>query len=275
MTFVGMDPEAVRSLSDQLARHGEQVTEGTRRVDALTAEAEGAWEGADLVRFHDQWTSHHRPLLLAVSEALGHMVQTMRLNADQQEAASGSAGSGHSAPQPGGQFSPQGYSFPGFQISSDDWLSIANYIVNGEMLAPIPGDLGHWIQGHLSIAGLENLSGLGDALGALNNLSSAWAALDSGVGAYQDFANGDILGGIGGVLHSAGDAVSMTSTPYSYLGQLALHTTGMTFDALSEVDFDYTAETFSYMADNPGVIVESLGDSVVQVGGDLLGWVIP
>jgi pimeloyl-ACP methyl ester carboxylesterase len=90
MTLYGMDIESARRLSEELARAGDRLT---ALGNNLTPLIQGSpWKGADAQKFSGDWTSHRRQLIGA-AHALTAASQAVRLNIEEQTAAS-SKGSG-------------------------------------------------------------------------------------------------------------------------------------------------------------------------------------
>jgi pimeloyl-ACP methyl ester carboxylesterase len=90
MSLYGMDIESARRLSEELARAGDRLT---ALGNNLTPLIQGSpWKGADAQKFIGDWTSHRRQLIGA-AHALTAASNAVRLNIEEQTAAS-SKGSG-------------------------------------------------------------------------------------------------------------------------------------------------------------------------------------
>ncbi|GGS54349.1 WXG100 family type VII secretion target [Actinokineospora fastidiosa] len=81
--FIGMDPQAVRTLATQLTANADQIDS---LANALNAQLQGTqWVGQDASSFRSDWESRHRPQLAAVASALRDAATRATVNAQQQE----------------------------------------------------------------------------------------------------------------------------------------------------------------------------------------------
>jgi hypothetical protein len=87
-SFLGMDIQAVRSLSSQLAAKADEIDS---IASMLTSQLNGVqWLGPDADMFRNDWQSTHRVQLNTVASALRDASMRATSNANQQEQASGS-----------------------------------------------------------------------------------------------------------------------------------------------------------------------------------------
>ncbi|MFE7503750.1 hypothetical protein [Promicromonospora sp. NPDC057488] len=83
----GADIEALRRLADRIARGGE-VLDGVVRVVESAMPVPEQWGGMDAESFRDEWYGSHGPAIAASAQALAAVADTVRGNADSQEATS-------------------------------------------------------------------------------------------------------------------------------------------------------------------------------------------
>ncbi|MCU4185601.1 WXG100 family type VII secretion target [Acidiferrimicrobium sp. IK] len=88
MSFLGLDPSAVRSLAAQMRNASSEIQQLTQ---SLTTQLQNAhWVGPDRERFVGEWNGQHVSQLHAVMNALTEAAQAAEQNASQQEQASNS-----------------------------------------------------------------------------------------------------------------------------------------------------------------------------------------
>jgi len=81
--FIGMDPQAVRTLATQLNSNADQID---ALANALTSQLGNTqWVGTDATSFRTDWESRHRPQLMSVASALREAATRANVNAQQQE----------------------------------------------------------------------------------------------------------------------------------------------------------------------------------------------
>ncbi|MFD6138470.1 WXG100 family type VII secretion target [Promicromonospora sp. NPDC060271] len=91
----GADVEALRQLADRIARGGEVLDGVVRAVESAMPVPE-QWSGMDADSFRDEWYGSHGPSIAASAQALATVADTVRGNADSQEATSDElSGGGH------------------------------------------------------------------------------------------------------------------------------------------------------------------------------------
>lgn len=87
-SFLGMDPQEVRSLATQLSHDADEIE---RIANALTGQLGSVqWVGSDATNFRDDWNGTHRAQLNTVANALRDAASRANNNASQQEQASAS-----------------------------------------------------------------------------------------------------------------------------------------------------------------------------------------
>ncbi len=84
--LLAMDPDRARAVAAVLGTRSDRLAELTRRLDAAVRRA--AWHGPDRERFLQEWTTRVAPGVERVSELLAAHATTLRVEADQQDAAS-------------------------------------------------------------------------------------------------------------------------------------------------------------------------------------------
>ena len=113
MAFVGMDPERIRKVAEQLRQSSHQLTMVNEAVQRLINQATQAWEGQDTLDFSDAWTGQHKLTLQQCSEQLEQMSTDAIEQIAQQEKTSGITPGG-----PGSALKP-GDVIPGTTIPMD------------------------------------------------------------------------------------------------------------------------------------------------------------
>lgn len=83
----GADIEALRQLADRITRGGEVLDGVVRAVESAMPVPE-QWSGMDADSFRDEWYGSHGPSIAASAQALATIADTVRGNADSQEATS-------------------------------------------------------------------------------------------------------------------------------------------------------------------------------------------
>ena len=86
--------------------------------------------------------------------------------------------------------------------------------------------------------------------------------------------SGDGWNSAGDLLEMGGSALGFVkATPVTYLGSVALNTWGFVAHQAANTDWGYTGETMSYIGTHPGEVLDSFGDSAVQIfTKDIWGW---
>ncbi|MGN6609248.1 MAG: WXG100 family type VII secretion target [Jatrophihabitans sp.] len=86
---LGMDPGIVRGLADQLDRLGDDLTNLIGRVNGSVNRLGGTWHGNDFDQFAHTWHGRNAAAITRIVGELHQMATTARLNASEQEQASG------------------------------------------------------------------------------------------------------------------------------------------------------------------------------------------
>lgn len=277
VNIIGMDVAQMSSVARSLAQASDEVEQITRVMDQLVDRSLQQWQGGDAFSFSQSWRSGMRPNFLAASQTLDDMARQVSQHIAEQETASGrgadSAGGGQPGSGPWSSRDPG--SGPGFENPLDPafMASIAGYLYGD--VADGGSDLAKWVAAHLSgvemttlKSGAEILKYAGFAAGSLSavmNLHDAFTAYEAGRG-WEASGEG---------LHALGDAIGLVPhNPVTKLSSVALHAFGETLVQAQQVDVAAAPQTFAYAATNPNVVVEELGKATLQVGKDLVGWIL-
>lgn len=139
--LVGADLDGLAALAGGLRRHGGELERVAGAASGAVGELSRIWEGPDSGQFAAQWSSRHRPALLAAIRALGAAADTVEVNRRQQEQASGSldgpAGTG------GERTAHHGFSFGGLVdrvVDAGEWV-IDESVDGAQWLADQADDL--------------------------------------------------------------------------------------------------------------------------------------
>jgi uncharacterized protein YukE len=121
MAFVGMDPERVRRIAEQLRQSSVRITTIGEDIQRLIDQSVGGWEGVDYQDFTGGWSGQHRLTLQTAATGMETMATSVLEDVAEQEIASGI--------MPGGPGSslPPGSVPPGLL----DTLSAANLLKGG------------------------------------------------------------------------------------------------------------------------------------------------
>lgn len=106
MAFVGMDPERIRRVAEQLRQNSHQLTMVNEAVQRLINQAAQAWEGQDTVDFSDAWSGQHRLTLQQCAQQLEQMSSDAVEQIAQQETTSGIIPGGPGSALPPGAVPP-------------------------------------------------------------------------------------------------------------------------------------------------------------------------
>ena len=88
MSYLGLDPAAVRQLAQQMNNAASEIQTLSGQ---LTAQLQGApWTGPDRENFVNEWQSTHLNQLHVVIQALQNAANTANRNAQEQEQVSAS-----------------------------------------------------------------------------------------------------------------------------------------------------------------------------------------
>jgi uncharacterized protein YukE len=224
----GADVEALRQLADRIARGGE-VLDGVVRVVESAMPVPEQWGGADAESFRDEWYGSHGPSIAASAQALAAVADTVRGNADSQEATSdelsgGGVDAGHGIGVDDGRgigVGPGAGVDAGNGIGVDDGRGIG---VDAERPAEFYGEEPGWFRELVDDLGLVSTPPgfAANGLELLGKLLGGGALEDAGKGAggvfgvagvltggyqYADSLVDFIFSGESGDLYSAGDGL--------------------------------------------------------------------
>lgn len=88
MAMLGMDPDVVENIGNQMKNQATQVQQVMSAVDGLVSQAEANWKGTDSDQFRDTWMSQYKPVLNQMFTALEQLGTTAIQNAASQRATS-------------------------------------------------------------------------------------------------------------------------------------------------------------------------------------------
>ncbi len=88
MSFLGLDPTAVRALAGQMRNAASDIQSMTNNLTSMLGQTQ--WTGPDHDRFANEWQGTHIPQLHQVMSALEQAARDADMNAQQQEQASNS-----------------------------------------------------------------------------------------------------------------------------------------------------------------------------------------
>lgn len=126
-SWSGMDPDAIRSLGEQLKRVGSDLESLAGRLNTVTGRAETVWAGRDLDRFRRSWSQTLHGQLRDAAESVKGLGRAAINNADEQQQTSDSVGhvGRHKSPSSTGGFLDQAR---GGDMSTDDGVRIQSGI---------------------------------------------------------------------------------------------------------------------------------------------------
>lgn len=88
MAMLGMDPDVVEGIGNNLKHQSSAVQQVMSAVDGLISQAEANWKGSDSDAFRDAWNSQYKPALSQMQQALEQLGTTAISNAGEQRSAS-------------------------------------------------------------------------------------------------------------------------------------------------------------------------------------------
>jgi hypothetical protein len=282
-----MNVAEVRQLADRLGHAAEGLRAIVGTIDGRISHT--SWHGPDAERFRYWWPGH-RQLVLAAADHLQGLGHSARNNADEQERASGAAGS-----------SSAGSGFVGSAfVGGSGWqqaagaalgvaaglagraLDLGGQFVRGldGMYSPIGSALGFTDIADWKILRDPNLpisrlfSDLaGDSAvkfigGGLTGISVAAGLYD----VYQDFQRGDVFEGVLDGIDTAADPFK-TKSPVSYLAVVGIETYTDVARAAREVDWTPPWETTYGQYMNP-FVAKNWTETILPGAADGLkqGW---
>jgi WXG100 family type VII secretion target len=283
--FVGMDPHAVRQVGVGFKNQSHQVNAINGAISSLVHQAQSAWHGGDSTRFAQSWSSRYRPQMEALREWLDQMATAAAANATQQEQTSQGGSRGHAAPSghggglPGWLTGASDYGktllgladkFSANRFVTGDYTKMWHHVLNWGDGHGLPGDLLRFKRSPV----LQDLNKLHGLFGAASKIVGGLSLADHLSDAYADIASGRGLAGAGDLMHSVSDGMGLVTkaTPVTYLGGVALNIWGDNLKLIQDTDWSYAPETWDYIQQNPGVVVEEFGHASVEVFKKLPGW---
>jgi hypothetical protein len=106
MAFVGMDPERVRRIAEQLRQSGVRVATIGEDIQRLIDQSVGGWEGMDYQDFTSGWSGQHRLTLETAATGIETMALSVIEDIAEQEIASGITPGGPGSVLPPGSVIP-------------------------------------------------------------------------------------------------------------------------------------------------------------------------
>ena len=88
MAMLGMDPDVVEGIGNNLKNQATAVQQVMVAVDNLIGQAEANWKGSDSDGFRDSWHSQFKPALSNMQTALEQLGTTAISNASEQRSVS-------------------------------------------------------------------------------------------------------------------------------------------------------------------------------------------
>ena len=85
MAFVGMSPEAIRSVATGLSNQAESLNSVITTVESAIGEAEANWKGLDSTNFVNDWSGNYKVGLQTATDAISQLSQQANTQADAQE----------------------------------------------------------------------------------------------------------------------------------------------------------------------------------------------
>ncbi len=82
--IIGMDPEAVETLSKDLKTQAGRVAEVISKIDGLVSHMQGIWKGQDAEQFASSWRDHHRKALHTAQVEIEDLGKSALRNANEQ-----------------------------------------------------------------------------------------------------------------------------------------------------------------------------------------------
>jgi WXG100 family type VII secretion target len=89
MSLIGMDPELVDQLGNNLKGQADAIQGVINAVNGLVMHSQDIWKGQDAMQFLHWWETQHRPALQHVMEAVNGLAQSAHNNANEQRSTSG------------------------------------------------------------------------------------------------------------------------------------------------------------------------------------------
>ena len=120
MAFVGMDPERIRRVADQLRQSGVRLATINQDVQRLIDQSVGGWEGVDYQDFSGSWNGQHRLTLQTASDGIDLMATSVLEDIAEQEEASGIVPGGPGSVLPPAVTPPTGTPPPSNDSGDDD-----------------------------------------------------------------------------------------------------------------------------------------------------------
>lgn len=247
MTFNGLDVDEVRQLATGLNLQAGRIGDVLARVDRLVQDMGSSWCGTDAERFRDWWVHEHAPALRHAREAVERLSESASKNAEEQEGAS-SVGRGMPASGSTGS------------VSIPSILSAITSVMNVEVNGVRPWDL----VTSLGAAGeIKGFKGFG-IVGVAGDVAQIVDYADKVAKGEFDLLDGfDVVADV------------MQNIPVEgQLGGAAIHIWADVAREAMNADWSGPgmSQTWEYMRDNPGVVVEEVGKATTQVGSKLLGY---
>lgn len=246
MTMYGADIATLRSLAAQLDRAADQLD--AHRTFLGNAVQQSAWHGPDAERFRGEWQSQHSTRVAASARLLRETAATVRRNADEQERASAIDGDAHGSPSgshgsPLGERIANGLEASLFSVDVVQALQKVGVFAPGDAVRTLAALLG--TDADKVLARLEELK-IPNAVDGLTKGLGVLGVADDAVTMVHDFASGNNIDGLMGVVTTGTSAVSaagdlgLGSAVFAETGPLALAATA--FKGFVDITLPVNAE---------------------------------
>ncbi len=268
MAFVGADTGQLRELADLMAKSANELTGDL--VPTISGRLSSSpWQGPDRQQFDHRWNSQLIHQIRNAATALDNAAKTARKNADDQDRTSenldgplGNSGGGGVFPIGKGQSfagEQQGHSMP-FQRERDVIQKVFDDARNIE-----PYGLNLW-----------DVAKLGSKMSKLMDNELPFMGTISNMLKTYDIAN-SILNGkpdVQKITHAVADVIGKGKSPLAKLVSLNMHVWTDVAAEAKKADFSPEGRdmAWKFVKNNPMETVKIIGESTVEVGKRLVGW---
>ncbi|MET4160033.1 hypothetical protein [Agromyces sp. PvR057] len=265
MAMYGADVANLRALASRFDQAADRLDSSRGMLSSQIRV--NAWVGPAATKFRMEWDNDRSRQVAAAAAALREAGRRLRSNADEQEAASavggGATGGGAVGTGPIGADVARSRIGDLIGIVPDSAQGLIDAIKDPKIL----DDLSIW-EGLTALAGsagmldvdVPGLSGLGLGMDVVS-----WTN-EVRTGSFDFFDGVDV----------AATALKESKHPVAVLGSVAVSATSYAAQEAMKTDFstDTWDDNVSYLARNPGAVVEEVGKAVLTVGTKALGWLL-
>ncbi len=262
MAFVGADTGQLRALADVMAKSANELTGDL--VPTISGRLSSSpWQGPDRQQFDHQWNSQLIHQIRNAATALDEAAKVARKNADDQDRTSenldgplGNSGGGTprgGSSAGGGQAGPSQREGGLLQKFVDDVRNAGAYGLKLWDVAELGGKMSELMGNELPF-----MKHIGNALKTHDIVSS-------------------ILDGkpdLEAITHAAADALGKAKNPIAKLVSLNMHVWTDVAAEAKKADFSPKGRdmAWNFVKNNPMETVKIIGESTVEVGKRLVGW---